>query len=75
MVLSLNLYFPIGVVDVVCGDGCVVFLGHAGLGKSDGAVVGGLHVPAECRAVETVVNLVERMVVYVESVEFSRGCG
>ena len=75
LVLSLHLLRPFGVVNVVRGDGCVVFFGGAGLGESDGSVVGGVHVPVECCAVETVVDLVEWVVVNVETVEFCRGCG
>ena len=75
LVLSVELYSPFGVVDVVCGDDCVVFFGHAGLSESNGAMVGGLHIPAECGTVETVVDLVQWMVVDVEAVEFSRGGG
>ena len=75
LVLSLHLYFPFRVVDVVCGDICVVFLGYAGFGESNGAVVGSLHVSAECRAVETVVDLVEWVVIDVRTADFSRGSG
>ena len=75
LVLSLDLNCPFGVVDVVCGEGSVVFLGGVGFGEAYGAVVGSISVPVECGAVEAMVDLVEGVVVDVEAVEFGGGGG
>ena len=54
---------------------CSVFFCGAGFGESNKAVVGGVGVPDECGAVEAVFDLVEWVVVDVESVQFGCGCG
>ena len=55
-------------------NGCVVLFCGAGFGESNRAVVGNIGVPVECGAVEAVFDLVEWVVVDVESVQFGCGC-
>ena len=71
--VSAQSVVPFRVLEVVVGDGGEVLFSIAAFDESDWPVVGCFCVPVEGRALESVIHLVEWVVVDVESVQCAGG--